>query len=117
MNKNDQILTGMLVGALLVAGLTYMYAHRAPSSAGQNDGGIDVEAQIGARTMPYFARGGHYGLLDSVPLEWERHRLVYPRRPCANLESLLKGDLSLDRPAYDPADRYWFSDPPTESML
>ena len=117
MQKNDQILTLMLVGALAAAGVAYYFDNRKPSAAGQSDGGVDVESNIGSREVPYHSRGGHYGAFGTMPTYWEKHRLVYPRTPCQNLQLLTNGGIALNRPAYDPMDREWFADPPAESML
>lgn len=117
MTKDDQILTWMLVGAFLAVGVAYLMANREPEAAGQSDGGVDIESNVGLRSVPWFARHGHYGAYGTIPAEWEPHRMSYPRTPCQNLQCLTNGGMALNRPWFEPGARDWFADPPAESML
>lgn len=113
MDKNDRILVCGALGIGLV--IAYLYWQNQVGDT-REISGQNVEDAIGAR-MPYFARGGHYGAFSMVPEFWEKHRLVYPRRPCANMEGLLQGDMNLRAPNFDADDCAWFSDPPSESVF
>lgn len=115
MKKDDQIFVLGAVGVLAV--IAYVMWARQPAAAGTSDGGYDVESNIGARLVPYHSRGGHYGAFDTVPLYWEKHRMVFPTTVCQNLQLLTNGGMALNRPAFSKDSEQWFADPPAEAMM
>jgi hypothetical protein len=113
--KEDQVF--ILGGLGVVAAIGYILWKQQPAAAGQADGGFDVESKVGARLVPYHARGGHYGAFGTMPTYWEPHRLVFPTTVCQNLQKLTNGGQALNQPAYGKNNAGWFIDPPAEAMM
>jgi hypothetical protein len=118
MTEEKELLCIAAGAVILIAALLLANKYGPSSAARQSDGGMDVEEKTGAR-VPYYSRNGHYAEFGRwfLPIEWESHRLTYPRKPCPLLSGLQSGDLSINKPAFDPDQRAWFSEPPAESLF
>lgn len=116
MDKNDKIF--VLGGVGILAAIVFItFVRPKVSTTNTSDGGYDVESQIGAR-VPHYSRNGHYGAYGILcPLEWEKHRMAYPRRPVPWLQTLMETDLPKNHPAYPKEDVGWFENPPAEQYV
>jgi hypothetical protein len=76
--------------------------------------GLDAMLSLGFLT-PADHTKWHYGPDDSIPVNWSRHRLAYPRRQGEDLQKC--GAVPLMHPAFPKKEARWFYSPPAEVDL
>jgi len=76
--------------------------------------GLDVQLQLGA-VQPDECTRWHYGggaPGDALPTNWQRHRLMYPRRGGQLTEDIQ--DRPLNHPAFPRQLAKWYYEPPAD---